>query len=172
MKSLVAGRRLAAVVAVSLAVFAAPFAQNAAAEEAAEERRPTNPCGADIERLCGDQPPGRGRVRQCMEAKIEQLTPGCRASFDRRASRAKERYQAILAACGKEAESFCADVPARRPLLLRCLGANAGALSETCLAVFPKERRVPGRLQRDPEAKGQGPDGESAPSPAAGQPGG
>jgi hypothetical protein len=35
-------------------------------------------CGGDVRALCGDVPPGGGRIVQCLAARAASLSPGCR----------------------------------------------------------------------------------------------
>lgn len=39
-------------------------------------------CMGDAVRLCGAYIPDRGRIRDCMAAQVEQLSPSCRTVFD------------------------------------------------------------------------------------------
>jgi hypothetical protein len=39
-------------------------------------------CMGDAVRLCGAYIPDRGRIRDCMAAQVERLSPSCRAVFD------------------------------------------------------------------------------------------
>jgi hypothetical protein len=63
---------------------AAPDAAPAAAPMALRPMRPRevlfvlrSACGADVRALCGDVPPGGGRIVQCLAAKAASLSPAC-----------------------------------------------------------------------------------------------
>jgi cysteine rich repeat protein len=63
---------------------AAPDAAPAAAPMALRSMRPRevlfvlrSACGADVRALCGDVPPGGGRIVQCLAAKAASLSPAC-----------------------------------------------------------------------------------------------
>jgi Cysteine rich repeat len=63
---------------------AAPDAAPAAAPMALRSMRPRevlfvlrSACGADMRALCGDVPPGGGRIVQCLAAKAASLSPAC-----------------------------------------------------------------------------------------------
>jgi len=102
-----------------------------------------NPCAADIEHLCGDQPPGRGRVRRCMESKVDQLSPACREAFQRRSGRAQERFERVRSACESEIADHCPDVRQRVWQLRRCLAPHHEALSAGCLEALEEHERRP-----------------------------
>jgi hypothetical protein len=38
-------------------------------------------CKQDIQALCKDVQPGEGRVKECMKAHRDQLSPGCKAAI-------------------------------------------------------------------------------------------
>ncbi|MCA6126222.1 hypothetical protein J6500_30665 [Bradyrhizobium sp. WSM 1704] len=63
---------LGAAIAVSPAL-----AQSAPSEEAQQQA-----CMGDAMRLCAAYIPNRNRIRDCMAAQVDRLTPTCRAVFD------------------------------------------------------------------------------------------
>lgn len=119
-----------------------------------------NPCAEDIVRLCGDQPAGRGRVRQCMEVKRDALSPACRASMEARAARAASRHARIRAGCPEETRRFCADVPERGAPLVQCLERHFDGLTESC-------RRTLSSAHRPPRWRGEASPGRAAGAGAA-----
>jgi hypothetical protein len=61
-----------------LTVTIAPaFAQSGPSEDVQRQA-----CMGDALRLCSSYIPDRGRIRSCMAAQLDRLTPQCRAVFD------------------------------------------------------------------------------------------
>ena len=54
----------------------------ALAQSGPNESMQRQACMGDAVRLCGAYIPDRGRIRACMAAQVEQLSPSCRAVFD------------------------------------------------------------------------------------------
>ncbi|UGA43517.1 hypothetical protein HU230_0035530 [Bradyrhizobium quebecense] len=54
----------------------------ALAQSGLNESMQRQACMGDAVRLCGAYIPDRGRIRDCMAAQVEQLSPSCRAVFD------------------------------------------------------------------------------------------
>lgn len=54
----------------------------AMAQSGPNESMQRQACMGDAVRLCGAYIPDRGRIRDCMAAQVEQLSPSCRAVFD------------------------------------------------------------------------------------------
>jgi hypothetical protein len=48
---------------------------------AGEDKAPNRPCKADMEKLCPDVHPGRGRISACMKEHKDQLSDGCKANL-------------------------------------------------------------------------------------------
>ncbi|MGY3694781.1 hypothetical protein ACVIGA_004861 [Bradyrhizobium sp. USDA 3240] len=66
---------------LAIVLFAATIAP-ALAESGPNESMQRQACMGDAVRLCGAYIPDRGRIRDCMAAQVEQLSPSCRAVFD------------------------------------------------------------------------------------------
>ena len=39
-------------------------------------------CTDDAKKLCAGMPPGQGRIRDCMQAHLKELSPTCRERFE------------------------------------------------------------------------------------------
>ncbi|MBR0894553.1 hypothetical protein JQ616_06285 [Bradyrhizobium tropiciagri] len=66
---------------LALVLLAATIAP-AVAQSGPNESMQRQACMGDAVRLCGAYIPDRGRIRDCMAAQVEQLSPSCRAVFD------------------------------------------------------------------------------------------
>lgn len=77
-------RLAAAALATLLGVVAAaaPSARAQDAEGSAEERQA---CTPDVFSLCSSAIPDAQQVRACLARRVDELSPGCREVFDRRA---------------------------------------------------------------------------------------
>ncbi|MCC8935022.1 hypothetical protein CI1B_44680 [Bradyrhizobium ivorense] len=54
----------------------------ALAQSGPNESMQRQACMGDAVRLCGAYIPDRNRIRDCMAAQVDQLSPSCRAVFD------------------------------------------------------------------------------------------
>ncbi|QPF84726.1 hypothetical protein IC762_34935 [Bradyrhizobium genosp. L] len=72
-------RRLALVV---IAATIAPAMTSAFAQSGPSEAVQRQACMGDAMRLCGAYIPDRNRIRDCMAAQVDSLSPSCRAVFD------------------------------------------------------------------------------------------
>lgn len=54
----------------------------ALAQSGPNEATQRQACMGDAMRLCGAYIPDRNRIRDCMAAQVESLSPSCRAVFD------------------------------------------------------------------------------------------
>jgi hypothetical protein len=112
------------VVAAALGVVSVPVAGLAQGGPGA------GPCTADVARFCKDVERGEGRIRQCLQGHLPDLSPECRthvASNEGGQGRARFRT-----ACRKELDSFCKDVTPGGGGLKRCLRSHEGELSADC----------------------------------------
>lgn len=67
---------------VLLGATIAPAMTPASAQSGPNESMQRQACMGDALRLCSAYIPDRGRIRDCMAAQVEQLSPSCRAVFD------------------------------------------------------------------------------------------
>lgn len=49
-----------------------------------------NECADDIVKLCGDVKPGQGRIVSCLKEHENELSDGCRATFEKHKPRAQK----------------------------------------------------------------------------------
>lgn len=40
------------------------------------------PCKADVEKFCASEPRGQGKVRTCLEANKDKVSPECKTALD------------------------------------------------------------------------------------------
>ena len=86
-------------------------------------------CYEDRRSYCAAVPPGSARVVRCLEANREKLSVLCRATlFDEevRFSETLDFQYPMVAACAREVEAFCKDVPHGNARVIRCLQDNKG----------------------------------------------
>jgi Cysteine rich repeat len=121
-----ASRLAAAIVCSSLFAVPVALAQSAPPDPA------TQPCRADVARLCPDAK-GRAEVHACMQEKGEQVSAECKAKW----ADFKQRAQVAMEACKPDAEKFCKDVKPGHGRVAVCLRQHESELSEACLAQRP-----------------------------------
>ncbi|GLI58992.1 hypothetical protein VaNZ11_000814 [Volvox africanus] len=86
-------------------------------------------CYEDRQKFCADVPPGSARVIRCLSTNRDRLSPVCRATlFDEevRFSENIDFQYPMKAACVKEIERFCKDIPHGSARVIRCLQDNKG----------------------------------------------
>ena len=67
---------------VLLGATLAPVISPALAQSGPSEDAQQAACMGDAMRLCAAYIPNRNRIKDCMAAQVDQLTPSCRAVFD------------------------------------------------------------------------------------------
>ena len=99
-------------------------------------------CRRDIDRLCSEVQPGRGRIVACLIRQQDDLSSSCRPEVER-IQGAGDAISTIRAACRADAERLCGGVPPEAGPLVECLQANRSNLSETCRSLGPEGALVP-----------------------------
>ena len=118
-----ASRVAAAILCSSLLSVPAALAQSAPPDPA------TQPCRADVARLCPDAK-GRQAIHACMKDKADQVSAECKAKW----ADIKQRVEAAIEACKPDVEKFCQDVQPGHGRVAVCLRAHEAELSDACKA--------------------------------------
>lgn len=104
--------------ALGLVVWAA-----AANAQVAEVPRP---CAEDARRLCGGVQPGRGRIAECLRARVDEVSDACKLHIEARAD------EIDFGACRADVRQWCGSVEPGEGRVRACLRQNAALLSATC----------------------------------------
>src|SRR5262249_4252374 len=124
--------RLASAVLCS-SLFALPaLAQSAPPDPA------TQPCRADVARLCPDAK-GRQAVRACMKEKTDQVAADGKAKW----ADFKQRAAAAIEAFAPDVQKFCPDVKPGHGRVMVCLKQHQNELSDACRAQRPPRPAAP-----------------------------
>jgi Golgi apparatus protein 1 len=93
-------------------------------------------CKSDTQKLCKDVTPGEGRIAACLDSKENQLSSGCRETWNGTKVEVSQRLDkadvAFRKNCGKDVQKYCSDVPSGRGRLLNCLDNYRSDLSSSC----------------------------------------
>jgi hypothetical protein len=110
---------------------------------AAQDPAGQGACRADVEKLCKDVEPGKGRVAQCLQQHEAQVSSECKAHMEKMHDAMQARMQAFNAACKADAEKRCKDVQPGQGRMMSCLRKNESSLSAACKDQIAKmdERR-------------------------------
>lgn len=93
-------------------------------------------CDGEIEAACPE-----GSVeerRECMQAKLRQISAPCRQRARDQLVRMKANLHHMRTACAEDVRRFCRDVEAGRGAVLQCLEAHAQEVSDVCFQALPK----------------------------------
>jgi hypothetical protein len=90
-----------------------------------------NPCRADAEKFCKDVKPGGGRIVQCLEQHVPELSGPCRASFEE----AQKKHP-----CHADTQRLCKGVQPGEGRIAECMKRNESQLSAACKARLEQER--------------------------------
>jgi hypothetical protein len=126
--------RWAAVTVLLLA--GAAGAQTPAASSGADAV--TEPCRADMEKLCAGIEPGGGRMKDCLRQHAGQLSPGCRKTLRKLAKAAQENGgMQWVHACRDDIGTMCKGVDPGGGRIVACLQSHADQVSPGCKAALP-----------------------------------
>ncbi|MGD0229504.1 MAG: cysteine rich repeat-containing protein [Syntrophorhabdales bacterium] len=87
------------------------------------------PCDSDIETLCAEVGMGGGDINQCLEHRMEKLTPACRESIE---ALVDQTGEVVRQGCEEDIRYFCFGIEPGRGRIAQCLKANRANLSELC----------------------------------------
>ncbi len=80
----------------------------------------SNPCLTDYRKHCSGVIPGGGRIIQCLNRKVDSLTPNCRVSV-----------QGLLA-CKSDQKKYCDGVRPKNWKLQKCMEKHLTSLTPSC----------------------------------------
>jgi len=121
----------------ALTLFTMLFAITAMAAESGNPASQRGACRDEIKQLCGDAKSGDGKMKQCIQANMDKLSPGCRQHIERARSRADSTHQA----CQADVQKLCDGVSPGGGRLHQCLKKNEAALSTPCRESIQRKPR-------------------------------
>jgi len=80
-------------------------------------------CAKDIKSVCGDVKPGGGKLKDCVKAHYNDLSPDCQVAIVRAA--------AVGKACKADVKQFCADSKSGKAATA-CLQSHMAEVSDGC----------------------------------------
>jgi hypothetical protein len=107
---------------IVLALGATLLLSGSAAAIAAPPHTLSRYCAVDLKSLCAGIAPGEGRIRDCIQAHISELSVGCSARLSRAAWVAKE--------CHADIQQFCPH--AVYGSIASCMKPHLGEVSDAC----------------------------------------
>jgi hypothetical protein len=90
------------------------------------------PCSTDLKTYCARVVPGDARVADCLARHFREIQPACRGAI----TAARNKFDAMAAACKGDAEKLCKGIPYREGRVLSCLKGRESSLSAACAAEF------------------------------------
>lgn len=87
-----------------------------------------NPCIKDAQKFCKDVKRGGGRIIDCLKKHESELSPDCKAHFEKVHARMAKKAEA----CGPDIEKFCKDVKPGEGRVIKCLKEHAKELQPAC----------------------------------------
>ncbi len=113
--------------------------QNFLAEKKAKRNAEFQVCQADKQKFCAEVKPGEGRIRECMNQHLTELSPGCQALIQK-----KEKHHALKEACKAEKDKFCGNIQPGQGRIRACMQANEDRLSQTCRNAIGEMKKYKG----------------------------
>ena len=86
----------------------------------------TRACATDLKSLCAGIAPGGGRIHDCLQLHISELSVDCSAILSKAAWTAKQ--------CAADVKQFCPD--AKYGGIANCLKPHLGEVSDQCKAAI------------------------------------
>ena len=112
---------------LSTAVLAVPADTDGSQKSSAER----GACHQQIKAVCGNVQPGEGRLKQCLEANRDKISPNCQQQM----ARTHEQHGDKLKACNDDVKRLCPGIEAGGGRLHQCLKQNEASLTPDCRKV-------------------------------------
>ncbi len=90
-------------------------------------------CRADIGQFCANVEPGGGRILDCLDEHLVELSNPCQVHMTRTTA-ARAQVAAVTASCRGDISRLCQGVPSRAGPIMQCLEAHQQELSPDCSA--------------------------------------
>ncbi len=84
-------------------------------------------CKEDVAKFCANVPAGKGRIRECLQAHLPDLSAQCRAQLTLATRRGWAHGP-----CAEDVRKFCSEVPPGQGRLRVCLEQHRNELSPAC----------------------------------------
>lgn len=107
-----------------------------------------DPCAGDIQSLCQGIPAGGARIYYCLKSNWNNLSDGCKATFDQANQLARE----VSLDCQADVFSWCQGVPPGQGRILSCLISHYDDLSSGCVDGLAKLRQFQDACSADAAA--------------------
>jgi cysteine rich repeat protein len=91
-------------------------------------------CSNDLKSYCARVKPGDARIADCLAQNFRRIEPACRGLI----TAARNKFDAMAAACKGDAEKLCKGVPYREGRVLSCLKNREASLSSACAVEFKR----------------------------------
>ena len=124
-------RNLMFIVAFTLAATSAGAQSNL---EKLDKAYREGPCSNDLKSYCARVTPGDARIADCLAQHFREIQPACRGLI----TSARNRFDAMAAACKGDAEKLCKGVAYREGRVLSCLKGREASLSAACAVEFKR----------------------------------
>ena len=124
-------RNLMFIVAFTLAATSAGAQSNL---EKLDKAYREGPCSNDLKSYCARVTPGDARIADCLAQHFREIQPACRGLI----TSARNRFDAMAAACKGDTEKLCKGVAYREGRVLSCLKGRESSLSAACAVEFKR----------------------------------
>lgn len=120
-----------------------------AGESSKPDRAALQVCKDEIQSVCGDVEPGEGRIRACIEAHKDELSPQCQQMAERKAKKGKKKAkkgkkramkQRLEEVCGEDIRQACGEVEPGDGRVRACIEENVQRFSPACQQALEEVR--------------------------------